>query len=547
MKRKLEEIQVPRKKLKKEVTRLLKENVDLKKKKIRRALETNFSLPKKTLDPAKEALNELILKIRTKLKSKADKKNEKEKIKKVANEVPEKKESEKIENTTTETVEIEISTPQIEEKLTPQNVKSDKKSFTSSFDIKWRKENNVTVEDETDLSPFTKFSDLNLEHKFRSGYEGFETPMPIQAQSWPYAFQGRDIIGIAETGSGKTLGFVLPALVKLFKNPENKSKNARVMILAPTRELAGQIEKTIGAAGKGVECKSVCIYGGVPKWEQLKAVSSGVDFIVATPGRLLAFAREGKVCLWDVEYVVLDEADRLLDQGFIPDVTELVEQCRPKGTRQTMLFSATWPIEVQKLGRNFLENPCKITVSRAEGKNELSTVATVSQECRVMGVWDREDALYELLDKNRDKKIIVFGLYKKECERLEYSVADWGFPCCSLHGNKSQDQRTKVFKQFRDNKCRLLIATDVASRGLDVPDVELVINFTFPLTVEDYCHRIGRTGRAGKKGESITFFTDKDKLCARDYIQLLEKSKEHVPPELMKLRMAKRFKRNRRY
>jgi len=355
------------------------------------------------------------------------------------------------------------------------------------------------------------------------------------------------VIGVAETGSGKTLGFVLPALVKLFKNTENKSKNPRVLILAPTRELACQIEKVIKSAGKRVGCRSVCIYGGVPKWEQLQAVREGLDFVVATPGRLLAFVHESKICLWEVEYVVLDEADRMLEQGFVPDVTELLNQCKAKGERQTMLFSATWPYEVQKLGKSFLQNPCKITVSRAENENELSTVATVSQEARVMKVWEREDALYELLEKNRDSKILVFGLYKREVENLEYSVADWGFPCCSLHGNKSQDERTRVFNMFRNDKCRLLIATDVASRGLDVDNIDLVINFTFPLTVEDYVHRIGRTGRAGKKGESITFFTEKDKLCARDYIELLEKSNSEVPPALLKLRMAKRFKRNRRY
>jgi len=531
MKRKLETPDhIPRKRLKKQIKRIIKTQRDMKRKKVRRKLESLLNLPKKALDPRKTEINTIIGKVLTKLSKDTSKPAESEaKVEKPKEAKVEVKKAEPVKKAVTKPVQIVA------------------KPLTDTAKA-WRTKNNVSVEDKCDLPAYESFSEVPVETRFSEGYKGFTTPTPIQAQSWPYTLpkngkQGRDCIGVAETGSGKTLAFVLPGLIKLFSEPVSKAKrkNPRAMVLAPTRELALQIETTLASFRPSLDVKSVCVYGGVDKWPQLNAIRAGVDFIVATPGRLLAYVRSGEVDLSSVEYVVLDEADRMLDKGFVPDVTELVDCCQAKGTRQTMLFSATWPFEVQKLGRTFLENPVKITVSK--DKEELAISSTVTQTVKVMQDWDKQDQLWEILNSKKNAKIIVFCLYKKECANLEWSVKDWGFNCVSLHGNKDQRERTRCMEMFRNNKVRLLIATDVASRGLDVRDVELVVNYSFPLTNEDYVHRVGRTGRAGSAGDSITFFTQKDKLLARGLIELLEKSGEDVPKELLKLRCAKRFKR----
>jgi len=535
MKRKLETPDhIPRKRLKKQIKRIIKTQRDMKRKTVRRKLESLLNLPKKALDPRKTEINTIIGKVLTKLSKDTSKPAESEdKVEKPKKAKVEVKKAEPVKKAVENSVQI-VAQPLTEEAKA------------------WRTKNNVTVEDKCDLPAYESFSEVPVEKKFSDGYKGFQTPTPIQAQSWPFTLpkngkQGRDCIGVAETGSGKTLAFVLPGLIKLFSEPVSKAKrrNPRAMILAPTRELASQIETTLESFRPSLDVKSICVYGGVDKWPQLNAIRAGVDFVVATPGRLLAYVRSGEVDLSSVEYVVLDEADRMLDQGFVPDVTELVECCQAKGTRQTMLFSATWPFEVQKLGRTFLENPVRITVS--QDKDKLAISRTVTQTIKVMQDFDKQDQLWEILNSKKGAKIIVFTLYKKECANLEWSVKDWGFKCVSLHGNKDQRERTRCMEMFRNNKVRLLIATDVASRGLDVRDVELVVNFSFPLTVEDYVHRVGRTGRAGSAGDSITFFTQRDKLLARGLIELLEKSGEDVPKELLKLRCAKRFKRRGGY
>lgn len=539
LKRKLEIPDIPRKRLKKQIKRIIKTHgFELKCKTVRRKLESLLNLPKKALDPRKTEINTMIGKVKTKLTPIPTESSNDAKIESAKKPDPSPKVVEKV-----ETKEV---------KVTPAVTGSEPLSEKTK---QWRKNNNVTVEAKPDLPAYETFAEVPAETRFSDGYKEFKIPMPIQAQSWPYTLpkegkQGRDCIGIAETGSGKTLAFVLPGLMKLF--PANLSQKKRMkpraMVLAPTRELAMQIEKTLHTFRDCLGVRSVCIFGGVDKWPQLNAVRSGVDFIVATPGRLLAYVRNGDVDLSCVEYVVLDEADRMLDQGFVPDVKELVGSCKAKGQRQTMLFSATWPFEVQRLARGFMEDPVTITVKKGDGaQDELAISSTVSQKIMVMTEYERNDKLWEILNSKKGAKIIVFALYKKECANLEWSVKDWGFDCVSLHGNKDQRERTRCMNMFRSNKVRILVATDVASRGLDVRDVELVVNYSYPLTNEDYVHRVGRTGRAGASGESISFFMQKDKLLARGLIELLEKSGEDVPPQLLKLRCAKRFKRRGRY
>jgi len=548
MKRKFEEIEVQevsRKRLKKELKIILKkENNEVKgfRRKIRRKLEGQLSLAPKALDPRKQEIKELILKIKQKLEKKASKNSEKVLGSKAVNTLTPAAPA-KSESVPTPTPEKAKSTTATSTTLKSPKSKSEEPQKISADILKWRAENNVTVQDTEQKAPRQDFKFVDA--KYLEPWKNYKKPTPIQAQSWPYSLEGRDVVGIAETGSGKTLAFIWPTIKRHLENPRAKNGQVGALILAPTRELAMQIQKQIEAFGGPFGCKSTCIYGGVPKWQQKNELREGKDIVVGTPGRLLAMVRYGELDLSKVDYVVLDEADRMLEQGFVPDVTELIAACQPKGKRQTMLFSATWPIEVEKLGKSFMTNPVKITVQKSE--TELSVVSTVSQEIRVMKKWDREDALWELLTKLKGKKLIVFCLYKKETANLAYSVNDWGFKNVSLHGNMDQRQRSISMKAFRDNEARILVATDVASRGLDVSDIDYVINFSFPLTIEDYVHRIGRTGRAGKSGKSITFFTEADKLCARDLVEILEKAEENVPKELLKLRCARRCKRRGYY
>jgi len=540
MKRKLEsnEGEISRKRLKREIKKIIKTNTELKSKKMRRKLETNFSLPKKGLDPRKDEINKLLLKIRQKL--------EKKNVVEQKASILEQKEI----NVISAKPDKPVDSTAEKTATSPPTLKPKEKTATSPPTLKpdekvaaWRKTNNVALEDKDDKAPFLDFDFILDEHK--APWKDFKKPTPIQAQSLPYALVGRDIVGIAETGSGKTLAFIWPAIKRHLENPSAKYGEPGALILAPTRELALQIQKQLETFGGPFGCKSTCVYGGVPKYQQLKELRNAKNIIVGTPGRLKAFVRSGELDLSHVDYVVLDEADRMLEQGFVPDVTELINSCKRIEERQTMLFSATWPAEVEKLGRTFMKNPVKITVQKSE--KELSVVSTVSQEVRVMKKWDKEDALWELLTKLKGKKIIIFTLYKKECANLAWSVKDWGFNCVSLNGNMEQRERTIAMTAFRKNDSRLLVATDVASRGLDVTDVDYVINFSMPLTIEDYVHRVGRTGRAGKAGKSISFFTEFDKFLARDLVYLLEKNEEEVKPALLKLRCARRPKRRGYY
>jgi ATP-dependent RNA helicase DBP3 len=267
-----------------------------------------------------------------------------------------------------------------------------------------------------------------------------------------------------------------------------------------------QIQEQFDLFGKA---KCVCIYGGVPKGPQIQALKHGIDCIIATPGRLIdLFEQDDRVCdLSQVSYLVLDEADRMLDQGFEESIKKIIARVPSK--RQTVMFSATWPAAIQKLAHSYLKNPIKITI----GSTDLAANSRIEQRVEVLDPREKESRLIELLKEYHDRKnrILIFALYKKEAARLEGLLKRSGYKVGAIHGDMSQDARTRSLDQFKDGSCPLLIATDVAARGIDIPNVEYVINVTFPLTVEDYCHRIGRTGRAGKTGISHTLFTVHDK------------------------------------
>lgn len=406
----------------------------------------------------------------------------------------------------------------------------------------------------------------------------FTKPSPIQAQSWPILTQHRDMVGIAETGSGKTLAFALPALSSMAGNMSSSTRNKglpRLLVLSPTRELAMQSAAVLEEFGAVVGLRSLTVYGGVPKHTQVAALRSGAaDCVVATPGRLKDLIQEKSCRLHAVEHLVLDEADRMLDMGFEEDVRFIISQCGSKERRpQTAMFSATWPAAIQAIAMEFMHQPVRVYVGFAsivapndDSNNDVKTTASgvvgvddslsanrrVQQIVEVLEDRQREARLRQVLQlvhtgKKSQDRVLVFALYKMEADRLEQALRRDGWKCNSIHGNKNQQARTAALSAFKDGSCPLLVATDVAARGLDIPNVEAVINYTFPLTIEDYVHRIGRTGRAGKTGISYTFFQPTDKSHAGELQQVLKQVGQPIPDDLAKFGCTIKKKEHKMY
>jgi len=408
---------------------------------------------------------------------------------------------------------------------------------------------------DVDITPLSGFRVKGFAKRLIKYCEGkFEKPTPIQACCWPLIMQRTDICGIAKTGSGKTMAFALPYLSMSRKGAletfEQPTHMPRFVAMAPTRELAMQISEVCKDLAKALEADGEvslpvqCIYGGVPKREQRTALETeGVDMLVATPGRLQDLSDEGTLDLSCVQYLVLDEADRMLDMGFIDVVKALIGKMPKAGERQTCMFSATWPTSVHHLATQFLKEPVHVGI----GSVDEGLVANTAIRQEVEVIWDTRDKPKRLLNHlkkhfSADKKVIIFGLYKKETAWLETFLKENGYgKTVALQGDMTQAARTQAIADFKACKKTPLIATDVASRGLDVQDVELVINYTFPLTIEDYVHRIGRTGRAGKKGLAMCFFCPEskgaqdEKAHAGDLVKVLKDAKQSVPAELEKI------------
>jgi ATP-dependent RNA helicase DBP3 len=394
---------------------------------------------------------------------------------------------------------------------------------------RFQENHNITVSgDITNFKPIEKFDEAPFSQDLLSVTKTFKQPTPIQAQCWPILLAKRDAIGIAETGSGKTLAYGLPGLMRM--NRTSPSKKPTMLIIAPTRELAQQNHDVLAVAGKACGLQSVCVYGGVPKDAQRKAFREGVQLVVGCPGRLLDLANETSCDLSQVNYFVLDEADRMLDMGFEKDIRQIFSMVSKD--RQTVMFSATWPKSIQQLASEFLSNPIRVTI----GSEDLSANTKVKQIVEVIEMEQRDARLLELLTKyhkGQKEKVLVFALYKKEATRLEILLQRKGWKCTSIHGDKTSVARSEALESFKQSSPPLLIATDVAARGLDIPKVAYVINYSFPLTVEDYVHRIGRTGRAGATGISHTFFHKFDKAHSGELIGVLRKAGQDVPEDLM--------------
>ncbi|KAK5705444.1 RNA-dependent ATPase [Elasticomyces elasticus] len=397
----------------------------------------------------------------------------------------------------------------------------------------------LSIEDpqEQPFRPIVDFKYLPGDATQRAAFATFSAPTPIQAACWPYLFAGRDVIGVAETGSGKTMAFGLPCVRFIAGLPKAQRNGVKACMVSPTRELAMQIHEQLVKLAEPAGVKAVCVYGGTSKDEQRKTLR-GAQIIVATPGRLNDFLQEGAIDMSGATYVVLDEADRMLDKGFEDEVRKIISATAPTG-RQTLMFTATWPPSVRELADTFMKEPVKVTIGENNASGELRANARIVQEIEVTTQVDKQPRLIQLLKQyqsgqNKNDRILVFCLYKKEATRIEEFIGRRGFNVGGIHGDLSQQKRTESLEAFKNGKVPILVATDVAARGLDIPAVKLVINVTFPLTVEDYVHRIGRTGRAGQDGKAVTLFTDAEKHLAGGLINVLKAANQAVPEELMK-------------
>ncbi|XP_034448988.1 probable ATP-dependent RNA helicase DDX17 isoform X1 [Hippoglossus hippoglossus] len=363
--------------------------------------------------------------------------------------------------------------------------------------------------------------------------QNFKEPTAIQAQGFPLALSGRDMVGIAQTGSGKTLSYLLPAIVHINHQPYLERGDGPIcLVLAPTRELAQQVQQVAHDYGKSSRIKTTCVYGGAPKGPQIRDLERGVEICIATPGRLIDFLEAGKTNLQRCTYLVLDEADRMLDMGFEPQIRKIVDQIRPD--RQTLMWSATWPKDVRQLAEDFLKDYVQINV----GALELSANHNILQIVDVCMENEKDQKLIQLMEEimaEKENKTIIFVETKKRCDDLTRRMRRDGWPAMCIHGDKSQPERDWVLTEFRSGKAPILIATDVASRGLDVEDVKFVINYDYPNSSEDYIHRIGRTARSTNKGTAYTFFTPGNLRQARELIRVLEEARQAINPKLLQM------------
>ncbi|THZ04691.1 P-loop containing nucleoside triphosphate hydrolase protein [Aureobasidium pullulans] len=363
--------------------------------------------------------------------------------------------------------------------------------------------------------------------------QGFANPTPIQSQGWPMALSGRDVVGIAETGSGKTLTYCLPSIVHINAQPLlSPGDGPIVLILAPTRELAVQIQAEVNKFGKSSRIRNTCVYGGVPKGQQIRDLARGVEVCIATPGRLIDMLESGKTNLRRVTYLVLDEADRMLDMGFEPQIRKIISQIRPD--RQTCMWSATWPKEVRALAQDFQHDFIQVNV----GSMDLSANHRITQVVEVVSEFEKRDKMIKHLEKimeDKDNKCLIFTGTKRVADEITRFLRQDGWPALSIHGDKQQQERDWVLNEFKQGKSPIMVATDVASRGIDVRNITHVLNYDYPNNSEDYIHRIGRTGRAGAMGTAITFFTTENSKQARDLVNVLAEAKQNIDPRLAEM------------
>jgi len=356
--------------------------------------------------------------------------------------------------------------------------------------------------------------------------QGYKTPSPIQVKAIPAVLEGRDVMAAAQTGTGKTAGFVLPILEKLSKSGWVQAHHTRVLILTPTRELAAQIRESVVTYGKHMNLNSAVVFGGVNINPQIRQLRKGVDILVATPGRLLDLYRQGAVKFSQLEVLVLDEADRMLDMGFIHDIRKILNLLPKK--RQTLMFSATFSEAIRNLAKQLVNNPIEISVTPRN-----TTVDTVEQWVYPVDKKQKTDLLIKLIHENKWEQVLVFSRTKHGANKITRKLEDKRINAAAIHGNKSQGARTKALADFKNGRVRILVATDIAARGLDINQLPHVVNFDLPSVPEDYVHRIGRTGRAGATGEAISL------VSADEFKQLFDI--ERLIKQLLKRKVIEGF------
>lgn len=407
---------------------------------------------------------------------------------------------------------------------------------------RYREEQEITVRGQVP-NPIQDFSEVHLPDYVMKEIrrQGYKAPTAIQAQGWPIAMSGSNFVGIAKTGSGKTLGYILPAIVHINnQQPLQRGDGPIALVLAPTRELAQQIQQVATEFGSSSYVRNTCVFGGAPKGGQMRDLQRGCEIVIATPGRLIDFLSAGSTNLKRCTYLVLDEADRMLDMGFEPQIRKIVSQIRPD--RQTLMWSATWPKEVKQLAEDFLGNYIQINI----GSLELSANHNIRQVVDVCDEFSKEEKLKTLLSDIYDTsespgKIIIFVETKRRVDNLVRFIRSFGVRCGAIHGDKSQSERDFVLREFRSGKSNILVATDVAARGLDVDGIKYVINFDYPQNSEDYIHRIGRTGRSNTKGTSFAFFTKNNAKQAKALVDVLREANQEINPALENLARNSRY------
>jgi ATP-dependent RNA helicase RhlE len=362
------------------------------------------------------------------------------------------------------------------------------------------------------------FNELNIAEPILKALsdKNYETPTPIQQQAIPPVLDGRDILGIAQTGTGKTAAFAIPIIQRLLNTTKSQNRGIKALIITPTRELAIQIDECFSEYAKYTRLRNMVIFGGVNQFSQVNKLKQGTDILIATPGRLLDLIAQKHISLASLQYFVLDEADRMLDMGFVHDIKRIIALLPRE--RQTLFFSATMPASIANLSRSILNNPLKVEVAPVS-----SAAETVEQHLYYVEKKEKNDLLVRLLKGNENKSVLVFSRTKHGADKIARILNTKGIGCEAIHGNKNQNARQRALTNFKSGKTRVIIATDIAARGIDIAKLELVINYDLPDVAETYVHRIGRTGRAGENGTALTFCSSEEKMMIRDIQKLTGK------------------------
>lgn len=363
------------------------------------------------------------------------------------------------------------------------------------------------------------FKELNISEPILKALinKKYETPTPIQKQAIPVALRGRDLLGIAQTGTGKTAAFAIPVIQQLNGlQPKEQRREIKALILTPTRELAIQIDECFRDYTKHTDLRHTVIFGGVGQKPQVDELKRGTDILVATPGRLLDLIAQRYISLRHIRHFILDEADRMLDMGFVHDIKRLLPML-PK-QKQTLFFSATMPLAIDKLSKSILHNPVKVEVAPV-----ASVVDTIEQQLYFVEKPQKSELLVNVLEKEQDKSVLVFSRTKHGADRIARILNKKGIGCEAIHGNKTQGARQRALTNFKSGKTRVIIATDIAARGIDIANLEMVINYDLPDVAETYVHRIGRTGRAGNSGTALTFCSQDERTMVKDIQKLTGK------------------------